>query len=123
MDNQDEVDTLIEDVKAICELLSSVENEQIKEAITQMHSVPLGILLMLPQNQHIQVKELLEKNFKDLSAALSKLIYAYCTSFNTGFQIAQLPESPPELNVLQDSSNFCVNVYALHKIPEEWYKK
>uniref|UniRef100_A0A7M4F3J0 Phosphatidylinositol-4-phosphate 3-kinase catalytic subunit type 2 gamma n=1 Tax=Crocodylus porosus TaxID=8502 RepID=A0A7M4F3J0_CROPO len=108
--HQQKVDRVIEEVKAICSALSSVETRDITDAVEKLHSVPLG-------------KEQVKNNIvTELSAAISHLIYIYSRSFDTNFQSAVIPSSPVCADVNLDSQLGFI-IYAAHNIPEAWVKR
>uniref|UniRef100_A0A8D0G158 Phosphatidylinositol-4-phosphate 3-kinase catalytic subunit type 2 gamma n=1 Tax=Sphenodon punctatus TaxID=8508 RepID=A0A8D0G158_SPHPU len=104
---QHKVDNVIEDVKAICRALCSVETREITEAVEKLRSVPLG------ETQTVT---------RELSAAISHLLHVYSSSFNTDFKPAEIPKASSFEDVSSDPG-FSFTVYAAHNIPETWVKR
>uniref|UniRef100_A0A8C8STD6 Phosphatidylinositol-4-phosphate 3-kinase catalytic subunit type 2 gamma n=1 Tax=Pelusios castaneus TaxID=367368 RepID=A0A8C8STD6_9SAUR len=106
---QHRVETVIEEAKAICSILCSVETRAITDAVKKLRSAPL---------EKTQVKE---NAVTELSAAISHLIYIFSSSFNTDFQPAKIPRSPSYAAVDLDPP-LSFTVYAAHNIPAAWVK-
>uniref|UniRef100_A0A674I5X6 Phosphatidylinositol-4-phosphate 3-kinase catalytic subunit type 2 gamma n=1 Tax=Terrapene triunguis TaxID=2587831 RepID=A0A674I5X6_9SAUR len=112
---QHKVDKVIEEAKAICSVLCSVETRAITDAVKKLHSVPLG---------KTQVKDALkplQNAVTELSAAISHLIHVFSSSFHTDFQPAKILRSPSCADVDLDP-HFSFTVYAAHNIPAAWLK-
>uniref|UniRef100_A0A674I8E3 Phosphatidylinositol-4-phosphate 3-kinase catalytic subunit type 2 gamma n=1 Tax=Terrapene triunguis TaxID=2587831 RepID=A0A674I8E3_9SAUR len=113
---QHKVDKVIEEAKAICSVLCSVETRAITDAVKKLHSVPLG---------KTQVKDALkplQNAVTELSAAISHLIHVFSSSFHTDFQPAKILRSPSCADVDLDP-HFSFTVYAAHNIPAAWLKR
>uniref|UniRef100_H3A4E8 Phosphatidylinositol-4-phosphate 3-kinase catalytic subunit type 2 gamma n=1 Tax=Latimeria chalumnae TaxID=7897 RepID=H3A4E8_LATCH len=118
------VDNVVEEVKSICSLLCSAEIKEITVAVEKLCLVPLKKERdCFYFSCFVFFKDLLEKAMEELSAAISQLIFVYCSSFNTDFQSVIISPSPPIKDAQENSSNFSFIVYAVHKIPEKWMKR
>lgn len=58
----------------------------------------------------------------ELSMAISHLIHVYSSSFDTDFQVANIPRSPSRADISLDSQ-LSFTVYAAHNIPEAWVNR
>ncbi|NWX84326.1 P3C2G kinase, partial [Nothoprocta pentlandii] len=105
---------VIEAAKTICSALCFVETRDITDAVKKLRAVLLA---------KAQVKKcteaLIEDAVTDLSLAISHLIHVYSSSFDTGFQLANIPRSPSCADINLDSQ-LSFTVYAAHNIPETW---
>ncbi|XP_053892228.1 phosphatidylinositol 3-kinase C2 domain-containing subunit gamma isoform X2 [Malaclemys terrapin pileata] len=121
LQNEHKVDKVIEEAKAICSVLCSVETRAITDAVKKLHSVPLGKTQNSLQNVETPVKVLIENAVTELSAAISHLIHVFSSSFHTDFQPAKILRSPSCADVDLDP-HFSFTVYAAHNIPTAWLK-
>ncbi|XP_075753861.1 phosphatidylinositol 3-kinase C2 domain-containing subunit gamma isoform X2 [Pelodiscus sinensis] len=121
LQNECKVDKVIEEAKAICSVLCSVETRAITEAVKKLHSVTLGKTQNLLQNVETPVRVLIENAVTELSAAISHLIYVFSRSFHTDFQPAKILRSSSCVAVDVDP-HFSFTVYAAHNIPAAWLK-
>ncbi|XP_044837798.1 phosphatidylinositol 4-phosphate 3-kinase C2 domain-containing subunit gamma-like [Mauremys mutica] len=115
------VDKVIEEAKAICSVLCSVETRAITDAVKKLRSVPLGKTQNSLQNVETPVRVLIENAVTELSAAISHLIHVFSSSFHTDFQPAKILRSPSCADVDLDP-HFSFTVYAAHNIPAAWLK-
>ncbi|XP_078410760.1 phosphatidylinositol 3-kinase C2 domain-containing subunit gamma-like [Cetorhinus maximus] len=123
LSNQKSTGRVVDEVKAICYMLSSVETKEITEAVQQLQSVVLQHqkasfhTVQLPNKQGS-----LTQAINELTAAVSQLIHIYCNNFDTDYQVAHagametVSVSQAELNTTP--LNF--NIYAVHGIPSAW---
>ncbi|XP_065424041.1 phosphatidylinositol 3-kinase C2 domain-containing subunit gamma [Chrysemys picta bellii] len=121
LQNEHKVDKVIEEAKAICSVLCSVETRAITDAVKKLHSVPLGKTQNSLQNVETPVRVLIENAVTELSAAISHLIHVFSSSFHTDFQPAKILRSPSCADVDLDP-HFSFTVYAAHNIPAAWLK-
>ncbi|XP_065277024.1 phosphatidylinositol 3-kinase C2 domain-containing subunit gamma [Emys orbicularis] len=121
LQNEHKVDKVIEEAKAICRVLCSVETRAITDAVKKLHSVPLGKTQNSLQNVETPVRVLIENAVTELSAAISHLIHVFSSSFHTDFQPAKILRSPSCADVDLDP-HFSFTVYAAHNIPAAWLK-
>ncbi|XP_039400549.1 phosphatidylinositol 4-phosphate 3-kinase C2 domain-containing subunit gamma isoform X3 [Mauremys reevesii] len=121
LQNEHKVDKVIEEVKAICSVLCSVETRAITDAVKKLRSVPLGKTQNSLQNVETPVRVLIENAVTELSAAISHLIHVFSSSFHTDFQPAKILRSPSCADVDLDP-HFSFTVYAAHNIPAAWLK-
>ncbi|XP_078276310.1 phosphatidylinositol 3-kinase C2 domain-containing subunit gamma-like [Rhinoraja longicauda] len=115
---------LVEEVKAICYLLLSVETREITTAIQHLNS------LVSPQQQTSLLssqlpkqQDLLARAIDALTAAISRLIYIYCNNFDTDYRVADVgdPDAVPEVQAQQlINERFSFNIYAVHGVPGLW---
>ncbi|KAH1187532.1 hypothetical protein KIL84_020281 [Mauremys mutica] len=121
LQNEHKVDKVIEEAKAICSVLCSVETRAITDAVKKLRSVPLGKTQNSLQNVETPVRVLIENAVTELSAAISHLIHVFSSSFHTDFQPAKILRSPSCADVDLDP-HFSFTVYAAHNIPAAWLK-
>ncbi|TFK06072.1 N-terminal EF-hand calcium-binding protein 3 [Platysternon megacephalum] len=121
LQNEHKVDKVIEEAKAICSVLCSVETRAITDAVKKLCSVPLGKTQNSLQNVETPVRVLIENAVTELSAAISHLIHVFSSSFHTDFQPAKILRSPSCADVDLDP-HFSFTVYAAHNIPAAWLK-
>eukprot|EP00076_Gallus_gallus_P025065 XP_015147483.1 phosphatidylinositol 4-phosphate 3-kinase C2 domain-containing subunit gamma isoform X1 [Gallus gallus] len=114
------VDYVIEVAKAICSVLCFVETRQITSAVKKLHAVPL--VKTQDSLQHVEAQALTEAAVTELSMAISHLIHVYSSSFDTDFQVANIPRSPSRADISLDSQ-LSFTVYAAHNIPEAWVNR
>ncbi|XP_032895407.1 phosphatidylinositol 4-phosphate 3-kinase C2 domain-containing subunit gamma [Amblyraja radiata] len=114
---------LVEEVKAICYLLLSVETREITTAIQHLNS------LVSPQKQTSLLssqlpkpQDLLTTAINALTAAISRLIHIYCNNFDIDYQVADVgdTESAPEVQAQLVHESFSFNIYAMHGVPGLW---
>ncbi|CAM5079720.1 unnamed protein product [Natator depressus] len=121
LQNEHKVDKVIEEAKAICSFLCSVETRAITDAVKKLRSVPLGKTQNSLQNVETPVRVLIENAVAELSTAISHLIHVFSSSFHTDFRPAKILRSPPCADVDLDP-HFSFTVYAAHNIPAAWLK-
>lgn len=114
------VDYVIEVAKAICSVLCFVETREITSAVKKLHAVPL--VKTQDSLQHVEAQALTEAAVTELSMAISHLIHVYSSSFDTDFQVANIPRSPSRADISLDSQ-LSFTVYAAHNIPESWVNR
>ncbi|XP_067915047.1 phosphatidylinositol 4-phosphate 3-kinase C2 domain-containing subunit beta-like isoform X2 [Heterodontus francisci] len=114
---------VVEAVKAICYMLSSVETKEITDAIQQLHSV-----FLQQQKTSFQTVQLpygqdsLAGAINALTAAVYQLVHIYCNNFDTDYQAAHVNtlEAISVTQAQQNTTRFSFNVYAVHGIPSAW---
>ncbi|XP_062928497.1 phosphatidylinositol 3-kinase C2 domain-containing subunit gamma-like isoform X1 [Mobula hypostoma] len=119
---QNSTSRIVEEVKAICYMLYSVETKEITDAIQD-----LNLVVQQQQTSMVSVhlskhQGLLIKSINTLTAAISHLIYIYCSNFDTDFQIADVgaTETVSVAQAQMISADFSFNIYAVHRIPSVW---
>ncbi|KAJ1165013.1 hypothetical protein NDU88_005443 [Pleurodeles waltl] len=118
MQKQCLVSTVVKEVKTICYMLSSVETKDIRDAVEVLRLA--SVQSAQPNASFIQQGKL-ERAATALSRAISHLIYIYSRSFNTDFQIEQLPRSI-ECSETEADSRLSFTLLSAHNIPEDWTK-
>ncbi|XP_049738525.1 phosphatidylinositol 3-kinase C2 domain-containing subunit gamma isoform X2 [Elephas maximus indicus] len=116
---QQNVDSIIEEVRNICGVLGCVETKQITDAVNKLNLILQRKAKDLHQNSETSTKGLIEKVTAELSTSIYHLIDVYCSSFYTDFQPVNAPGSISWVNPGLDSY-FSFTVYAAHNIPETW---
>ncbi|XP_043569397.1 phosphatidylinositol 4-phosphate 3-kinase C2 domain-containing subunit gamma-like isoform X1 [Chiloscyllium plagiosum] len=114
---------LVEAVRAICYLLSSVETKEITDAIQQVQSVVLqqgkaSFHTVQLQNQQGS----LVRAVNELTAAISQLVNIYCNNFNTDYQVAHVGaiETVSASKTLLSTTALNFTIYAVHGVPSAW---
>uniref|UniRef100_UPI00398F1EB9 phosphatidylinositol 4-phosphate 3-kinase C2 domain-containing subunit beta-like isoform X10 n=1 Tax=Pristiophorus japonicus TaxID=55135 RepID=UPI00398F1EB9 len=112
---------VVEEVKAICYVLSSVETKEITDAIQQLKSVVLlqtsFHTVQLPNRQGS-----LAGAINALTAAVSQLVHIYCNNFDTDYQAANVSakETASVTQAQLNTTRFSFTIYAVHGIPSAW---
>ncbi|XP_048466523.1 phosphatidylinositol 4-phosphate 3-kinase C2 domain-containing subunit beta-like [Rhincodon typus] len=121
--NQKSTRRLVEAVKAICYMLSSVETKEITNAIQQLQLVALrqqetSVHTVQLQNQQGS----LVRAVNELTAAVSQLVNIYCDNFNTDYQVAHVGaiETVSAVKAHLSTTPLNFNIYAVHGIPSAW---
>ncbi|XP_072922256.1 phosphatidylinositol 3-kinase C2 domain-containing subunit gamma-like isoform X1 [Hemitrygon akajei] len=124
LSGQKSTSRIVEEVKAICYMLYSVETKEITDAIQD-----LNLVVQQQQTSVVSVhlskhQGLLIKSINALTAAISHLIYIYCRNFDTDCQIADVgaTETVPVAQAQTIITGFSFNIYAVHRIPSVWAK-
>uniref|UniRef100_A0A8C7A140 Phosphatidylinositol 3-kinase C2 domain-containing subunit gamma n=1 Tax=Nothoprocta perdicaria TaxID=30464 RepID=A0A8C7A140_NOTPE len=119
------VSNVIEAAKTICSALCFVETRDITDAVKKLPNIrkfykdsELFFTLFTGKERF----SLIEDAVTDLSLAISHLIHVYSSSFDTGFQLANIPRSPSCADINLDSQ-LSFTVYAAHNIPEAWVSR
>ncbi|XP_078091457.1 phosphatidylinositol 3-kinase C2 domain-containing subunit gamma-like [Mustelus asterias] len=123
LSSQKSTGRVVEEVKAICYMLSSVETKGITEAIKQLQSVvlqqqkPSPHTVQLPDNQGS-----LTGAINALTAAVSQLVHIHCINFDTDYQVAHVDaiETLPVAQAQMITTPLSFNIYAVHGIPSAW---
>ncbi|XP_067860850.1 phosphatidylinositol 3-kinase C2 domain-containing subunit gamma-like isoform X2 [Heptranchias perlo] len=114
---------VVEEVKAICYMLSSVETKEITAAIQQLKSVDSQQQqtsfhsVQLPNRQGSRAGAI-----SALTAAVSQLIHIYCNNFDTDYQAANVSatETTSVAQAQLNTERLNFNIYAVHGIPSAW---
>ncbi|XP_014307217.1 phosphatidylinositol 4-phosphate 3-kinase C2 domain-containing subunit gamma [Myotis lucifugus] len=116
---QQNVESIIEEVKNICSVLGCVETKQITDAVNKLNLILQRKSESFHQNSETPAKGWIEKVTTELSTSIYQLIDVYCNSFYTDFQPLNTAVSVSCVNPgLHPHLSF--TVYAAHNIPEAW---
>ncbi|GCB70690.1 hypothetical protein scyTo_0005749, partial [Scyliorhinus torazame] len=123
LSSQKSTGRVVEEVKAICYMLSSVETKEITEAIQQLQSVVLQRKrasfhpVQLPDNQGS-----LSGAINALTGAVSQLVHIYCNNFDTDYQVDHVGaiETPSVEQTQLNTTDLSFIIYAVHGIPSNW---